>query len=490
MFLRDDHGLELAGGTAARSLRRSLAPAAPPSRGQRWRDAVADIDWTPDLGARIGSRGWWRGLATCTALCTATWFLSPGLRPVLGDVPPPLTGAEHEEARALGVAPLAWGSDTGRRMAAGDLVVALAEAPERPSVELAATLGEGDDLGHMLERAGVGRADAAAAARLIGSAVPTGDIAPGTRVALTLGRRPSKLVPRPLDALQIRARFDLALTLARGAGGLAMTRKPIAVDHTPWRLQGLVGSSLYRSLRAAGAPARAAEGFIKALATRLSVGRDINAADSYDLVVERARAATGETRLGDLVFAALDQGSKRTRLVRWTQNGREEWFDADGQTERRGEMGMPVAGHITSSYGLRFHPILGFSRMHKGIDIGAPRGSPVHAVVDGRVASAGWNGGYGNFIKLSHSPSLMTGYGHLSRIAVRPGQVVRRGEVIGFVGSTGISTGPHLHWEVWKNGVAVNPQAVSFDSIAQLSGEALRRFKARVASLMAVTPGR
>ncbi len=490
MFLRDDHGLELAGGTAARSLRRLVVAAPPESRAQRWRGTLADIDWVPDLGTRIGSRDWWRGLATCTALCTATWLLSPGFRPVLGDVPAPLTGAEHEEARAIGIAPLAWGSDTGRRMAAGDTVVALAEAPERPSVDLAATLGEGDDIDHMLMRAGVGRDDAAAAAKLIGSAVPEDDIAPGTRIALTLGRRPSKLVPRPLDKLAIRARFDLALTLTRAAGGLAMTRQPIAVDTTPWRLQGLVGASLYRSLRAAGAPAKAAEGFIKALATRLSIGRDITAADSYDLVVERAHAATGETRLGALLFAGLNQGSKQTRLVKWTQNGKDEWFDADGQTERRGEMGMPVAGHITSTFGWRMHPLLGFMKMHKGLDIGAPYGSPVHAMVDGTVSFAGRAGGYGNFIKVDHVGNLVSGYGHLSRIVVRHGEHVERGEVIGYVGSTGLSTGPHLHWEIWRNGVSINPRSISFDSIARLSGEQLRQFKARVAGLMALVPGR
>ena len=490
MFLRDDHGLELAGGTAARSLRRALVAAPPPTRAEAWRGALADYDWVPDLGSQIGSRAWWRGLLTCTALCAATYALSPGLRPVLGDVPAPLAGAEQEEARAQGIAPLAWGSDTGRRIAAGDLVVALAEAPERPSVELAATLGEGDDLTHMLERAGVGRDEASTAARLIGSAVAEDDIAPGTRVALTLGRRPSRLVPRPLDGLSIRARFDLALTLTRSAGGLSLTRKPIAVDTTPWRLQGLVGASLYRSLRAAGAPARAAETFIKALATRLSVGRDINAADSYDMVVERARAATGETRLGSLLFAGLDQGDKHTRLVKWPQDGHDQWFDADGRSERRGEMGMPVAGHITSVFGWRMHPLLGFMKMHKGLDIGAAYGSPIHAVVDGTVSFAGRAGGYGDFVKVDHAGDLVSGYGHMSRIAVRRGEHVERGEVIGYVGSTGLSTGPHLHWEIWRNGVSINPRSISFDSIERLSGEALRAFQARVAGLMAVKPGK
>ena len=104
------------------------------------------------------------------------------------------------------------------------------------------------------------------------------------------------------------------------------------------------------------------------------------------------------------------------------------------------------------------------------------------------MLSAGWSGGYGNFIRLAHSAVLATGYGHLSKVAVRAGQAVRRGDVIGYVGSTGMSTGPHLHWEVWEHGQAINPMRVSFDSVARLTGEALRRFKAKVAGLLAARP--
>jgi murein DD-endopeptidase MepM/ murein hydrolase activator NlpD len=134
-------------------------------------------------------------------------------------------------------------------------------------------------------------------------------------------------------------------------------------------------------------------------------------------------------------------------------------------------------------------PLLGFTRMHKGLDIGAPYGSPIHAMTDGVVAFAGRTGGYGNFVKLTHGRGMASGYGHMSRIAVSSGTRVRAGQVIGYVGSTGISTGPHLHWEVWKNGAAINPRSVSFASVAALSGEKLRAFKAKVARLLAVRVG-
>jgi murein DD-endopeptidase MepM/ murein hydrolase activator NlpD len=497
VYLQNDQGLELAGGGVARGFGRALAPAvADPLRGR-----AARFDWVPDLGARIGSGDWWRGLATCTALCVATWALSPGFKPLVGAVDAPLAGAEWDETRAQGIAPIGQGAGTGRHMAANDLVAPLANAPERPMLELAATLGEGDALDRVLMRAGVGRTDAEAAAALVAQAVPLADIAAGTRIALTLGRRPDRTVARPLETLDFRARFDLGLSLARAASGLTMHRKPIAVDSTPLRIQGLVGSSLYRSARAAGAPAKAVESYIKAVATRVSIGRDVTAADRFDMIVERQRAATGETRIGDLLFAGIQTGGsqKQVQLVRFapdaantdpdSESSRGGWFDANGQTERRAVSGMPVFGRITSNYGMRFHPLLGFTRMHKGLDIGAPYGSPIHAMTDGIVAFAGRSAGYGNFVKLVHGGGLASGYGHMSRIAVSSGTRVRQGEVIGYVGSTGMSTGPHLHWEVWKNGAAINPRSMSFASVAQLSGEKLRAFKAKVAGLLAVRVG-
>ena len=195
----------------------------------------------------------------------------------------------------------------------------------------------------------------------------------------------------------------------------------------------------------------------------------------------------------------FDQGRRSVQLVRFGADetedlaadsaGRGGWFDAHGQTERRAVSGLPVAGRITSSFGLRVHPLLGFTRMHKGLDIGAPYGAPIHAMTDGVVAFAGRTGGYGNFVKLAHGGGLASGYGHMSRIAVAAGTRVRQGQVIGYVGSTGMSTGPHLHWEVWRNGGAINPRSVAFASVAQLSGERLRAFKAQVARLLAVRVG-
>ena len=490
MFLREQPGLEFAGTANGRSFGRALVPVQDLGPLDRFRGRAARIDWVPDLGSQIGSGTWWRGVVTCLSLIAAPIAISPGLdQPLPGLAPAPLSGSEWEEARTQAISPLALGASTGRRLAANDLVRPLAETPERPTVELTATLGDGDRFEAMLQRAGVGRGDAARAAGLAAQAVALGEIPPGTRVSLTLGRRADRRESRPLEHLAFRARFDLNLAIDRTAKGLTLDRQPIAIDRTPLRIQGLVGSSLYRSARAAGAPAKVVEAFIKAIATKLSVGRDIAAADTFDIIAEQERAATGEIRVGALQFAGLDSGRRKTQLVRWDRDGMNGWFDANGSFERRGFFGMPVNGRITSSFGLRMHPLLGFMRMHKGMDIAAPYGAPIYAAIDGAVAFAGRNAGYGKFVKLVHGGGIASGYGHMSRIAVSPGSRVARGQVIGYVGSTGMSTGPHLHWEVWRNGQAVNPRSISMTSVATLSGDALRAFRAKVAALLSVRVG-
>lgn len=487
MFLRND---DLLVGSAAGGVALHRAPAPALSFAERLHHRADRIDWVPDLGAQVGSPAWWRGLVTMTGLAAAAWSLNPGVRPLPGAAPAPLAGSDWEEERAQAIAPLALGASTGRRMAETDLVRPLAETPERPQVELSAVLGDGDRFTALLQRAGVGRGDAARAADLVAQAVALDALEPGTRIALTLGRRATRTVPRPLERLAFRAKFDLNLAVARTGGDLALDRQPIAIDRTPLRIRGLVGASLYRSARAAGAPPKVVEAYIKALATRVSVGRDIAAADRFDMVAEQERAATGEVRVGKLQYAGLDQGRSQLQLLHWDGAEANGWMDADGTFERRGFFGMPVNGRVTSSFGLRLHPLLGFLRMHKGVDIGAPYGTPIYAANDGVVTFAGRNRGYGNFVKLNHAGGVASGYGHMSRIAVSPGMRVGRGQVIGYVGSTGMSTGPHLHWEVWRNGQAVNPRAVSMSSIVRLSGSAMRAFKAKLAGLLATPVAR
>ena len=456
-----------------------------------WRDRLALLDLVPDLGDDIGSRSWWRGLATLTFLCGAAISTFPGIQPLELGGAPALDAADFNEARAQMIVPLAYGGDTGRHMAATDAVRPLAQTPERPQIELTATLGAGDSFARLLERSGVGSGDAQALASQVSSAVPLADIAPGTRIDLILGRRAARTMPRPVEALAMRARFDLRIEMERMNGRLVMRRIPIAVDATPLRIRGRVGDSLYRSARAAGASPESIQSYLRVIGRQISVGSDIRAGDEFDIIVDHRRAETGESETGKLLYAGLVRGGKpKLSMIEWTVDGRTQWYEASGVGQQSaGGIGRPTNGRITSTFGMRRHPILGYRRMHSGVDFGGGYGAPIYAVSDGTVTIAGRTGGFGNYVKLSHGAGLGTGYGHMSRIAVRLGQHVSRGQVIGYIGSTGLSTGPHLHFEVYRNGVPVNPMSVSFVTRAQLEGKALADFRARIRQLTSVAPG-
>jgi murein DD-endopeptidase MepM/ murein hydrolase activator NlpD len=493
LYQYSQFGAGSGGGAAALAFDRPFgrAPARfAPAFGTKVRRTLPlDFDLVTDLGVRIGSGEWFRGLFTCGALCYLAWSLGPGFEPIQGASAAPLSDVQWEEARTLSIAPLAYGADTGRRMAPTDAVEPLLDTPERPSVDLVATLGRGDGFTRALERAGVAAAEARRVAELVAGAVPLAELKPGTTMEMTLGRRPDRTVARPLDALAFRARFDLKLSIERKAGALVLTRTPIAVDRTPLRIQGMVGSSLYRSARAAGAPGKAVEAYIRALATQIGIS-SLGADDRFDIILEHRRAATGETETGALLYAGLDRArGKDLQLMQWDQGGRRQWFEASGVGRQSGSLQRPVPGTVSSNYGMRRHPILGYSRMHRGMDFRAGYGTPILAATDGRVAAAGWAGGYGRQVRLAHAGGLVTSYSHMSRIVARPGSFVRQGQVIGYVGSTGLSTGPHLHYELHKNGVAVNPASVRFVMRSQLSGGDLAAFRGRLRNLLATPAG-
>ncbi|MEP9359147.1 M23 family metallopeptidase [Sphingomonas sp. KR3-1] len=482
MYLRSDHGEGLAGGGAS-------ARAKAPARGfvARFNERFPDFEFAPDLGSRIGSLTWYRGAATCVGLIAAALVLAPGFEnPIYGEVPAPLAGAEWDASQAQAIKPIGMGSATGVHVAATSLVTPLTDTPERPLVELD-TKYTGSLLGSLL-RSGVGKTDANLVDQLVTKAVASGDLQPGTMLDLTLGRRVDKSQPRPLEKLAMRARFDLKLEVARNGGALSLKQIPIAIDRTPLRIQGTIGSSLYRAARAAGAPAKAVESYIKTLATRTAVSR-LGSDCKFDIIVGQARAETGEVQMGNLMYAGVTGCANKVQLAPFEQGGKTSWFDGGGKGGSTGSMAMPANGRFSSGFGMRRHPILGYVRMHKGIDIAAPWGSPVFAASDGVVQTAGRASGYGNLIRINHGGIYGTGYGHLSRIYVRVGERVRRGQRIGAVGNEGLSTGPHLHYELYKNGVAVNPRSVSFTSTQQLTGGDLGEFKAQLNRLLAVPVG-
>lgn len=461
-------------------------------RYEGWRDEVSQklekLDLAPDLAQDIGSKRWFRGLGTMLGLSAVALALWPDFAPLEARPAMAMDETARDEFRSHMITPLALGGDSGRQMGAGRQVKPLAAAPERPQLELVATLSRGDSFDRMLQRAGIGSADADRVRELVASEIRLEEIEPGTRIDITLGRRPQPGEPRPLDALAFRARFDLQLEVVSDDGNLSLRRKVIRVDDTPLRIRGTVGQSLYRSARAAGAPAGAVQDFIKALGGQIDLDRSIRSTDEFDMIVAYRRAATGERQAGQVLYAGIDRGGKpKTQLMRWGKDG--IFYEASGVGEQRNGLIAPVPGRITSGFGMRRHPILGYRRMHSGIDFSARHGTTIVAVTDGRVSGAGRMGGCGNAVRLDHGNGLQTRYCHMSRLAVSNGQQVRRGQVIGYVGSTGLSTGPHLHYEMYRSGRAVDPRGVRFVNRAQLEGRELMNFRAALAELKQIEPG-
>ncbi|MDY7098838.1 MAG: peptidoglycan DD-metalloendopeptidase family protein [Pseudomonadota bacterium] len=454
------------------------------------------LDMAPDLAENIGSRRWFRGLGTMIGIGAVAVMFWPDFAPLEARAAMPDDPAIHSEFRSQAIAPLALGADTGKRMAPTDAVIPLKDAPERPRIELVSTLAPGDSFASMLRRAGVAGADISRVSALVSQAMPIADIEPGTKMDIVLGRRPEEGARRPLDGLSFRARFDLALKIDRTGrdelgnpvGALALDRQVIRVDETPLRLTGKVGSSLYRSMRAAGVPASAVQDYLKAVDNQIDMDREVRSSDEFEIIVAYRRAATGERQAGKLLYAGINRGGEpKTQLMRWGSDGR--FYEASGVGEQRTGLARPVPGAVSSNYGMRRHPILGYRRMHAGMDFRASRGTPIVAVTDGKVISAGRAGGCGITVKLQHAGSLQTRYCHMSRMAVSRGMSVRRGQVIGYVGSTGLSTGPHLHYEMYRNGRHINPASVKFVTRAILSGTELLDFQRRLIELRNIEEG-
>jgi murein DD-endopeptidase MepM/ murein hydrolase activator NlpD len=314
--------------------------------------------------------------------------------------------------------------------------------------------------------------------------------------------RPSEL---PVDQQRQWQALGLAPLSSGGATGMAMvptdaarpiefaptrafvpkvqaqpSARPTPIDSGPLRIRGVAGDGLYWALRAAGASPQVAADYLAALATEMDVG-EVGPADRFDLVL-------GSNH--DLLYAGLSRvGATALQLVRWNSDGRAEWVDA-ANAERpapvESGMMMPAAGPITSYFGYRYHPILHFTRFHAGIDIGAGWGSPIVAAGDGRVVAAGWAGGYGREVQIAHGGGLVSLYGHMSQIVAEPGSFVRQGQLIGYVGSSGLSTGPHVHFEVRLGGQPVNPLGVRFTSAPVVDTHLADAVKARLKLLLSV----
>jgi murein DD-endopeptidase MepM/ murein hydrolase activator NlpD len=224
---------------------------------------------------------------------------------------------------------------------------------------------------------------------------------------------------------------------------------------------------------------------IKLFSWDVDFQRDLRPGDGFETLYDELSLAdgSGEVRGSDLLYAALTLSGNVLGAYRFELEGGVEYFDRNGKSLRKFLLRTPVDGaRISSGFGMRMHPILGYSLMHKGVDFAAPIGTPIYAAGDGRVLVAGRNGGYGNYVRIRHNGDYSTAYGHMLRFAsgIAPGRRVSQGQVIGYVGTTGRSTGPHLHYEVLRDDAQINPMSVKQAPDTQLAGADLRRFQQEV----------
>jgi murein DD-endopeptidase MepM/ murein hydrolase activator NlpD len=258
------------------------------------------------------------------------------------------------------------------------------------------------------------------------------------------------------------------------------------------RVEGPIDGSLYEVGLKHDVPPAVMLSVVSLFGFGVDFERDIKPGDRFELMYEQVYDENGQAvRSGDLLYAALTLGGEKLSLWRYhPKGGQTEYFDARGRSLRSGLMRSPIDGaRMTSPFGPRKHPILGYSRMHQGIDFGAPIGTPVYAAGDGVVERAEKKGGYGNYILIHHDDGYDTAYAHLQAFAdgIRPGERVRQGEVIGLVGTTGLSTGPHLHYEVHVNDEAVDPDSVRLPPRTVLAGAELAAFQWH-SSLLKIRP--
>ncbi|MFN3703552.1 peptidoglycan DD-metalloendopeptidase family protein [Thermomonas sp.] len=257
---------------------------------------------------------------------------------------------------------------------------------------------------------------------------------------------------------------------------------PVEVTTRTVVLTGEVGKSLFASARKLGlGSAQLNQLTDEMFKYDIDFDSDLSEHDRFSVVVDQTWKNGQLVNTGPVLAATFTVDGKLKSAFRYMRDGKPEYFTADGRSLRRPFIRMPIPyARLTSGFGGRQHPVLGRFRMHKGVDYAAGTGTPIQAAGDARVAFVGRQGGYGNVVILDHGGGKTTLYGHMSRFAkIRPGQRVAQGTVIGYVGSTGLATGPHLHYEFRVNGVHMNPLKMTLPPPAPLSGESLVAFKSQ-----------
>ena len=392
-------------------------------------------------------------------------------------------------------------------------------------------LDRGDTLAGALEDQGISANDAAAAIAAMGKDFKPHALKAGMTIDLTFTLAPdASAAPKPkttvvtinhkpvtvplaedseegatpttsqsisrLLSLHFSPTIDQDITITRTTeGGFTadIVKKQLEVHRH--RAGAVIDSSLYLAGMQAGIPADIVIEMIRMFSYKVDFQRDLHPGDSFEVYYDYYYTPEGQpAKTGNISYARMRLGGKDVTLYRYQIDPDQpaDYFDAKGQSAKGMLMKTPVDGaRISSGFGARFHPVLGYTRMHKGVDFAVPSGTPVMAAGAGAISFMGWANGYGNFVVLTHGNGYATAYGHLSRFApgMRRGGRVRQGQVFAFSGATGLATGPHLHYEIRVNNSQVNPLTVKIAEGRLLAGKELREFLDQRLKMDAVIAG-
>ncbi|MEO0398825.1 MAG: peptidoglycan DD-metalloendopeptidase family protein [Pseudomonadota bacterium] len=393
-------------------------------------------------------------------------------------------------------------ADAERRPQKATLAIALAADLPRTPTEQTLRIERGEALVDMLRRAGVRGEDRNAAASALGKKVSLRRLRAGQefRLVLTedyqtifqaLSAPAQSRAEKHLLALDMNVDAEKRIRLVRTNSTEASNTVFEIDERTPRpterlvSIRGRIDGSLYVSAKTLGAPANAIADLANMFAYDIDFQRDIFKGDAFEAVFNAQYDASGALiGAGDMVFGRLTwRGGARSkdyyRFMAASSGKRADYFDTDGRSAKRLLMKTPIDGaRLSSGFGTRRHPVLGYRKAHKGVDFAARRGTPIYAAGDGTIERMNRFGSFGNYVRIRHAQGYKTAYAHLQgfKRGLRKGSRVEQGDVIGYVGTTGRSTGPHLHYEVHHNGKHVNPQRLKMATGIKLTGAEKTRF--------------
>lgn len=375
---------------------------------------------------------------------------------------------------------------------ADDFVVSLDDVPGRkPEQPLDRILkvGAGDTIAGVLQKAGLNGAEVYRAVKAMGKHHDPRSVKAGQVVSVSMEKAESG---RTLKTLSMKLDSTREVVVEKDAQGRFVSEideKEVVLRHKVAQVS--IQTSLYGSAARVGIPASVVAEMIRIYSYEVDFQRDLRQGDKVEILYETYETEDGDfARYGNILYASLMVRGKSIPVYRFKKHdGAVDYFHESGINLKRTLMQTPIDGaRMSSGYGMRKHPILGYNKMHKGVDFAAPRGTPVYAAGDGVIDKIGRNGGYGHYIRIRHNGALKTAYAHLHRYAkgMKRGKRLKQGQVIGYVGSTGRSTGPHLHFEVISHGKQINPKKVKTAAREKLAGNAFKRFKSHIADLQKI----